>query len=241
MLVVLGSRQKPCGLTWAIGFEPDRPLGHLQDWPECSSGPCKGASWAGGTFPVLHGSGLPLCTRHCSGLTGSRDWLPFSLACFDWFAAPSSLSKVTSHPLHHFGYQVTKMYVFFKHVHTQRDHPRVSVSRHWGGASSRGDDGEGDEAVWQLAGEQLSLVFVSSGKILSRRTDFPVLGSSPAWCWCFPCRVSTPPLCTRYVFLCCSWCVGGRPGSGGSCSPAQARPSLRLAHRSTDWPILVCM
>ena len=70
VLVVLGFRQKPCGLTWAIEFEPDRLQGHLQCalgllHPACLSAgmvPAKVHPRQRGPFPVLHGSGLPLCT-----------------------------------------------------------------------------------------------------------------------------------------------------------------------------------
>lgn len=70
MLVVLESRQKPCGLTWAVEFEPDKLQGYLQcalsllhpAFLSAGMVPAKVHPRHGGPVPVLHGSGLPLGT-----------------------------------------------------------------------------------------------------------------------------------------------------------------------------------
>ena len=52
---------------------------------------------AGGTLPCPAWLRVALMhPSHCTELTGSRDSLPFSLPCFDWFSTPSSLAKVPS-------------------------------------------------------------------------------------------------------------------------------------------------
>ena len=82
VLVVLGSRQKPCWLTWAVEFEPDRLQGYLQCALRLlhpaflSSGmvPAKVHPRQGGTRPCPAWLRVVLMhPSHGTGLTGSRD------------------------------------------------------------------------------------------------------------------------------------------------------------------------